>query len=100
MTSSDPVAVVGLAGRFPGSGADLDLFWENVAAGRDCSADVPAGRWVLPPEKCLDPRVPHPDSVYSLRGYFLDSMPTDPASKPLCSRVVEKVANTPSWKLQ
>ena len=37
---------------------------------------MPAGRWVLPPERCPDPRVAHPDTVYSTRGYYLD--PFDP----------------------
>jgi acyl transferase domain-containing protein/3-hydroxymyristoyl/3-hydroxydecanoyl-(acyl carrier protein) dehydratase len=77
MSVSDPVAIVGLAGRFPGCGADLGRFWENVAAGRDCSGDVPPGRWVLPPQLCCDSRVPHPDSVYSTRGYFLDPFEPD-----------------------
>ena len=74
--TADRIAIVSLAGRFPGAGADLDHFWRNVAAGVDCSRDVPEGRWHLPPEKCLDPRIAHPDAVYSTRGYYLD--PFDP----------------------
>ncbi|HET6574676.1 MAG TPA: beta-ketoacyl synthase N-terminal-like domain-containing protein, partial [Fimbriiglobus sp.] len=75
---TDRVAIVGLAVRFPGSGADLGRFWDDVAASADRSREVPAGRWVLPPKACLDPRTPHPDSVYSTRGYFLDSFAPDP----------------------
>jgi acyl transferase domain-containing protein/3-hydroxymyristoyl/3-hydroxydecanoyl-(acyl carrier protein) dehydratase len=72
----DRVAIVSFAARLPGSGPDLDRFWADVAAAADCSREVPAGRWVLPPDRCLDPRVAHPDTVYSARGYYLD--PFDP----------------------
>ncbi|WP_067499195.1 SDR family NAD(P)-dependent oxidoreductase [Actinoplanes sp. TFC3] len=40
----DDVAVVALAGRYPGA-ADLDEFWDNLVAGRDCVTEVPAQRW-------------------------------------------------------
>src|SRR2546423_665562 len=69
---SERVAIVGLAGRFPGAGADLDRFWTDVAVAADRSRDVPPGRWVLPPDRCLDPRVAPPDNAYSARGYYLD----------------------------
>ena len=71
------IAIVGLAGRFPGSGSDLDRFWTNVRTAADCSREVPAGRWLLPPERCFDPRVANPDTVYSTRGYFLDPFEPD-----------------------
>ena len=73
---TDRVAVVGLGLRLPGSGPDPDRFWQAVAAAADLSAEVPAGRWFLPPERCLDPRVANPDTAYSTRGYYLD--PFDP----------------------
>src|SRR4029077_6505483 len=73
---TDRIAIVSIAGRFPGAGADLGRFWDRVAGAADCSRDVPPGRWALPPERCTDPRVPNPDTVYSARGYYLD--PFDP----------------------
>ena len=76
--NTDRIAIVGMAARFPGSGPDLDKFWRNVAAAADCSRAVPAGRWTLPPDQCLDPRVANPDTVYSARGYFLDPFTPDP----------------------
>nr|WP_232290302.1 SDR family oxidoreductase [Micromonospora sp. ATCC 39149] len=39
-----PIAVVGMAGRFPGS-PDLAAYWRNLVAGRDLIAEVPADRW-------------------------------------------------------
>jgi acyl transferase domain-containing protein/3-hydroxymyristoyl/3-hydroxydecanoyl-(acyl carrier protein) dehydratase len=77
--SVDRIAIVSQAVRFPGSGLDLAAFWRNVAAAADCSTHVPAGRWLLPPEVCVRPGGPHPDSVAHARGYFLDPLPADPA---------------------
>ncbi|MCY1042397.1 amino acid adenylation domain-containing protein [Corallococcus sp. bb12-1] len=40
----EAVAVVGLAGRFPGA-EDLDAFWARLFEGNDCIQDVPRERW-------------------------------------------------------
>lgn len=40
----DGIAVIGLAGRYPGAD-DIDAFWQNLAAGRDCITEVPSQRW-------------------------------------------------------
>lgn len=39
----EPVAIIGLAGRFP-MATDLTEFWENLAVGRDCHRPFPATR--------------------------------------------------------
>ncbi|MEU6238486.1 type I polyketide synthase [Kitasatospora sp. NPDC047058] len=36
--------MIGLAGRFP-LADDLDEFWRNLTAGRDCVTEIPADRW-------------------------------------------------------
>ncbi|MCB0208007.1 MAG: methyltransferase [Anaerolineae bacterium] len=41
---NDEIAVIGMAGRFPGAN-DVDEFWHNIAAGRDCIQEVPPERW-------------------------------------------------------
>src|SRR5437763_13919780 len=74
---SERVAIVGLAGRFPGAGADLDRFWTDVAVAADRSRDVPPGRWVLPHAAAPGANAtrlaqPQPDTAYSARGYYLD----------------------------
>ncbi|MBU6399042.1 MAG: SDR family NAD(P)-dependent oxidoreductase, partial [Verrucomicrobia bacterium] len=38
------VAVIGMAGRFPGAG-DVGTFWRNLAAGRSAITEAPPGRW-------------------------------------------------------
>ena len=75
--ATERVAIVGVGVRLPGAGDDLAAFWNDVAAARDLSRDVPAGRWFLPPDKCLDPRVPHPDAAPHSRGYYLDRFTPD-----------------------
>ncbi|MCE9567578.1 MAG: type I polyketide synthase [Planctomycetes bacterium] len=75
--TTDRIAIVSVAGRFPGCGADLGRFWENVAAAKDCAREVPVERWILPPDRCTDPRIANPDTVYSTRGYYLDQFLPD-----------------------
>ncbi|MGZ8218567.1 SDR family NAD(P)-dependent oxidoreductase, partial [Methylomagnum sp.] len=41
---AEPIAVIGMAGRFPQS-ADLEAFWEHLLAGDDLITEVPADRW-------------------------------------------------------
>lgn len=41
---AEPIAVIGMAGRFPQS-ADLEVFWEHLRAGDDLITEIPAERW-------------------------------------------------------
>ena len=85
---TDRIAIVSFAGRFPGAGADLGRFWQNVASATDCSREVPMGRWALPPQRCADPRIANPDTVYSTRGYYLDPFDPDLTALTLDAAVV------------
>jgi acyl transferase domain-containing protein/surfactin synthase thioesterase subunit/NAD(P)-dependent dehydrogenase (short-subunit alcohol dehydrogenase family)/aryl carrier-like protein len=38
------IAVIGMSGAFPAAG-DLDIFWENLKAGKDCITEIPLFRW-------------------------------------------------------
>ncbi|WP_329586161.1 amino acid adenylation domain-containing protein [Kitasatospora sp. NBC_01250] len=40
----EDIAVIGMAGRLPGS-ADLEEFWQHLAAGDDLVGEIPADRW-------------------------------------------------------
>ena len=44
ITPSDPIAIVGMSGVFPGS-PDLDAFWQNLDRGKDLIARAPNERW-------------------------------------------------------
>ncbi|MFH8349980.1 SDR family NAD(P)-dependent oxidoreductase [Streptomyces sp. NPDC018045] len=66
---SEPVAIVGVACRFPGGIATLNGLWDALAAGRDLITDVPDDRfdtrWFV-----ADGR--HPGKSYTAAGGFLD----------------------------
>ncbi len=38
------IAIIGVSGRYP-MAPDLDTFWENLKAGRDCITPIPSERW-------------------------------------------------------
>ncbi|WP_180929722.1 SDR family NAD(P)-dependent oxidoreductase [Streptomyces sp. AJS327] len=42
--SSEPIAIVGAACRFPGA-ENLDAYWDNLVTGRDLVSDAPEDRW-------------------------------------------------------
>ncbi|MBT2404440.1 MULTISPECIES: SDR family NAD(P)-dependent oxidoreductase [unclassified Streptomyces] len=68
-TREDAIAVIGLAGRYPGA-EDLDGFWENLAAGRDCVTEVPPDRWEHRPSGGSDRN--QPGGAPAQWGGFLD----------------------------
>src|SRR5262245_27116185 len=68
------IAIVGAAGLFPGAD-DLSSFWTNIVVGRDCSSEVPPGRWIIPPDQAWSDKLGAADRVYCTRGYFLDNIP-------------------------
>src|SRR5262245_49569834 len=43
-TDADPIAIVGLSGRYPES-VNIDAYWRNLREGRDCVVEVPRERW-------------------------------------------------------
>ena len=43
----EPIAVVGMACRFPGGAESLTSFWDLLTAGRDGMSEVPADRWTI-----------------------------------------------------
>ncbi|HYD79452.1 MAG TPA: SDR family NAD(P)-dependent oxidoreductase [Paucimonas sp.] len=42
--STEPIAVVGLSGRYPGA-RDIEEYWRNLRDGKDCIVEVPQDRW-------------------------------------------------------
>jgi acyl transferase domain-containing protein/phosphopantetheinyl transferase (holo-ACP synthase) len=74
--ATEPIAVVGMAGIFPGA-PDLATFWDNLVSGVDAVTDVPPDR-VDP--VFFEPRPTGPDRFYCRRGGFIDAaVPFDPS---------------------
>ena len=42
--SDEPIAIVGMSGCFP-MAEDLQAFWQNLQAGKDCITEIPKDRW-------------------------------------------------------
>ncbi|MFI9640478.1 SDR family NAD(P)-dependent oxidoreductase [Micromonospora sp. NPDC051925] len=66
--ADQPIAVVGMACRFPGA-ADLDAYWRLLLDGVDAISDIPADRWDV--DRFYDPDRAAPGKMYSRRGGFV-----------------------------
>ncbi|WP_326668745.1 type I polyketide synthase [Streptomyces sp. NBC_01257] len=77
--ADDPIAIVGMACRYPGNIASPEDLWQAVSEGADLISDFPTDRgWNL--RKIYDPEGVRPDTSYVARGGFLDDAPGfDPA---------------------
>jgi acyl transferase domain-containing protein/acyl carrier protein len=66
--NDDEIAIIGLSGRYPQAN-NLDEFWQNLKAGRDCVTEVPADRWDL--AQMHQPGKPAQGKSYGKWGGFL-----------------------------
>ncbi|WP_232666823.1 type I polyketide synthase [Pseudonocardia sp. TRM90224] len=66
----EPIAVVGLACRFPGGADTPEAFWELLRTGVDTIREVPADRWDV--ERHFDADLAAPGRMNTRWGGFLD----------------------------
>ena len=66
-----PMAIVGVAGRYPGA-RNLDEFWEVLRAGADRLSEVPTDRWDADAWYAAEPGTP--GRTYLTRGGFIEDV--------------------------
>jgi len=67
-----PIAIVGMACRFPGGATSPGAFWDLLADGRDAVVPVPADRWDR--DRWWDAKPEAPGKIYIREGAFLDDV--------------------------
>ncbi|TMC17418.1 MAG: hypothetical protein E6J34_18695, partial [Chloroflexi bacterium] len=45
--ATSPIAIIGMSGAFP-QARDIQSFWSNLLAGKDCIGEIPPSRWDWP----------------------------------------------------
>ncbi|WP_419897676.1 SDR family NAD(P)-dependent oxidoreductase [Roseomonas sp. USHLN139] len=70
-TDGQEIAIIGMAGRYP-QARDLEAFWDNLRAGRDCIEEIPAERWPL--EGFYDPDRDRVETSYAKWGGFIEGV--------------------------
>src|SRR5690349_11152040 len=68
---TEPLAIVGMACRFPGA-SDLEALWELLQAGGDAITEIPPDRWDV--EAWYDPDPEAPGKMYTRHGGFVDPL--------------------------
>ena len=67
--TTEPIAIVGIAGRFPGAGNDLSKFRDLLIDGSDLIQEVPPERWDI--EAFYDPDPEKQGKMYCRYGSFI-----------------------------
>lgn len=65
-----PIAVIGMAGKLP-QAPDLAAYWRQLRAGRDCTREIPSGRWSIAEHYAVDHQ---PGKSISKRGGFVEGI--------------------------
>jgi len=89
MEKRAPIAVVGMAGLFPGA-SDLNSFWENIINKVDSTCEIPEDRWIAEPRTVLSSD-PIPDKAISKRACLISDFEFDPEGINLDKALLESL---------
>ncbi|MFZ5526629.1 MAG: SDR family NAD(P)-dependent oxidoreductase [Pseudomonadota bacterium] len=88
--ADEPIAIVGMACRFPGEADSPETFWQNLVAGRDAMGPVPADRWDNAALFDADPATP--GRLYTREaGFLADVQGFDPLWFGIAPRDAERM---------
>ncbi len=96
--SGRSIAIVGVAGRFPGA-ADVRALWANVLASNSAVREVVPGRWPAAVADMVDPRG-SVDHARSSRGCALDPFTLDTTRLALPSALIGRLSPLVKLTLQ
>jgi len=68
----EPIAIVGMGCRYPGSVRTPDEFWELLSSGRDVLREIPRERWDV--DGHYNPEMNVPGKMYVRHGHYLDDI--------------------------
>jgi acyl transferase domain-containing protein/acyl carrier protein len=68
--TGDPIAIVGMACRFPGGADSPEQFWALLRDGVDAVTDIPAERWDI--DRYYDPTPGTPGKISTRQGAFIE----------------------------
>jgi acyl transferase domain-containing protein/surfactin synthase thioesterase subunit/NAD(P)-dependent dehydrogenase (short-subunit alcohol dehydrogenase family)/SAM-dependent methyltransferase/acyl carrier protein len=68
----EPIAVVGMACRFPGGADTPEKFWRMLSEGRDMVTEIPESRWDI--NSYFDPDPETPGKIYCRSAAFLEQI--------------------------
>lgn len=69
---SEPIAIVGMACRFPGGANSPEAYWKFLREGVDAITEIPPGRWSIDDYYDSDPDIP--GKMYTRYGGFIDNV--------------------------
>lgn len=69
---SEPIAIVGMACRFPGGAHDPESFWRLLDNGVEAITDIPESRLPIAQHFDPDPDSERPDAIYTRRAGLLE----------------------------